>query len=183
PESSQPLLTALSDIEMRPCWAVMLKVKGMPHVDFGGAFVDNSPLSWIALDSSKPGRSNRDGSQNWVLHGQWQWSAQNVEASRSEVETALTAAFESATGIKIHDEQIISRVAHLWRFAIPTHAHVTAPDHYFDAESGLGLCGDWCVSGRVEGACLSGMGLAGAVLRQLTLGQTSNKIATEFQFA
>jgi predicted NAD/FAD-dependent oxidoreductase len=43
----------------------------------------------------------------------------------------------------------------------------------FDVERGLGLAGDWCVNGRVEGAWLSGDRVAHRILGELGLGGCS----------
>ncbi len=57
-----PLLAARARrTEMRQCWAVMLAFPQSLDVGFAGAFVHGSPLSWIARNSSKPGRNARAG--------------------------------------------------------------------------------------------------------------------------
>jgi predicted NAD/FAD-dependent oxidoreductase len=36
----------------------------------------------------------------------------------------------------------------------------------YDAEAGVGACGDWLLEGRLEGAFLSGLALASEVIQQ-----------------
>jgi hypothetical protein len=38
----------------------------------------------------------------------------------------------------------------------------------FDPASGLGVCGDWCLGGKVEAAFLSGRALARQILQRTT---------------
>jgi renalase len=56
-------------------------------------------------------------------------------------------------------------LAHRWLYARPAQAH----EWTALADAGLGLyaCGDWCLSGRVEGAWLSGQEAARRLLENL----------------
>lgn len=45
------------EVAINPCWALMLAFKNRQNVGFDGAFVNGSPMSWLARNSSKPGRS------------------------------------------------------------------------------------------------------------------------------
>ena len=52
--------------------------------------------------------------------------------------------------------------AHRWGYA-----QATSPFEHealYDERLGIGVCGDWCAGGRVEGALLSGLALAGELL-------------------
>ena len=50
----------------------MLAFKQSLGLEFGGAFVHGSPLSWIARNSSKPGRDVEP--ETWVLHASSEWT-------------------------------------------------------------------------------------------------------------
>ncbi len=45
-----------SSVKMNGCWALMLAFEESLGLGFDGAFVHESPLSWIARNNSKPGR-------------------------------------------------------------------------------------------------------------------------------
>jgi renalase len=143
---------------MEPCWAVMARFDAPVPVPWEGAFVEDSPLSWVARDTSKPGRP--DG-ERWVLHASPGYSAEHLEETPEQVAPKLVAAFGAALGTPVRP---VEAVAHRWRFASPSPALEAAS--LYDAALGLGACGDWCAGPRVEGAFLSGVALA----RRVTSG-------------
>ncbi len=53
---ARELADQASGVKMNGCWALMLAFEESLHLDFDGAFVHQSPLSWIARNSSKAGR-------------------------------------------------------------------------------------------------------------------------------
>ncbi len=178
PPQAGPLLAGHSDlsqriqtVKMNPCWAVMIhRSDRAESLDFDGAFVDNSPLSWICRDSSKPGRQV-DRGECWVLHGSAPWSNEHLEADANDVSAALIDAFTKATGQS--PGKLGYSAAHRWRYAIPVNA--LDESCLWDATEGLGACGDWCGGPRVEGAFLSGMAVAGQLLREVTIDRPAHR--------
>ena len=143
---------------MSPCWAVMLGFEhGLP-IPYDGVFVHGSALSWIARNSSK---SDRSSGEAWVLHAGPQWSAAHIEDPPEQVIAALRAEFERALGRGVQSPT--HAAAHRWRYAVP--AEPLRVGALWDAESRLGVCGDWCQGARIEGALLSGRAAADRVLR------------------
>ncbi|NOK11184.1 NAD(P)/FAD-dependent oxidoreductase [Corallococcus exercitus] len=137
---------------LSPCWAVMARFEETLAVELDGAFVEDSPLSWVARDTSKPGRAP---GERWVLHGSPEYSAAHLEETAEEMAPKLVEAFGKALG---RDVRAVEAVAHRWRFAMP--APPLEATALYDATLGLGACGDWCAGPRVEGAFLSGVALA-----------------------
>lgn len=146
-------------VPMTPCWAVMLAFQTPVDVPWDGAFVRNSPLAWVARNSSKPGR---DPSVDcWVLHGTPDWSASHRETSREAVTNMLVAEFAAVASVAL--PQLISCQAHRWLYsATPL---VMKHQAWFSTESKLAIAGDWLAGGRVEGAILSGYTAASFILR------------------
>ena len=144
---------------MEPCWAVMLSTEISVPLPYGGVFVNQGPLSWIAQDSLKPQRNLQQPSiQNWVLHATTEWSLAHLENSVSEVETLLVAEFNRLlTGwLPASPTPIWKQVsAHRWRYARGAITELIST-HVWQ-EDGLALAGDWLAGGRVEGAYLSGI--------------------------
>jgi predicted NAD/FAD-dependent oxidoreductase len=158
-----PRLAELAgSVEMQPCHAVMVTFPQPLGVDFGGAFVSEPPLAWVARNASKP---ERPSSECWVLHSSPEWSAHHLEESDEAVARSLLRAFAEALGRDLPSASF--RAAHRWRFARTTWPLGTP--FLWDAGSRLGVCGDWTHGSRVEDAFTSGELLARAMLAEQTL--------------
>jgi predicted NAD/FAD-dependent oxidoreductase len=137
--------------EILPCWALMLGFDAPLTADFDACAVDTGPLSWIARNSSKPGR---DAAESWVVHAGPEWSAAHLEEPPAAIIPQLREAFAQHVP---HPEPVV-QMAHRWRYArvaVPG----GAPCRYNRA-NGIGVCGDWCLGPRVEAAWLSGEAMA-----------------------
>jgi len=147
---------------MSGCWAAMLAFDTPLGLNFDGAFVHESTLSWIARNDAKPGHSHgNDGrSECWVLHASPDWTDQHIEAKAESVLPQLVDAFWEATHAARQAPQFAT--AHRWRYAIPPTP--LAERYLMDRELQIGACGDWCNGPRVEGAFLSGHALAESIL-------------------
>jgi predicted NAD/FAD-dependent oxidoreductase len=154
---SHPFAAEAAAIRMSPCWAVMVAFESRLEVPWDGAFVHASALSWVARNSSKPGRD--PAVDCWVLHGASDWSAANLEAAPEVAARDLMEAFAVAVGASLPARRQV--VAHRWRYsqgADPADRRVL-----FDPEARLAVCGDWLAGGRVEGAFLAGVRAAEVV--------------------
>jgi len=150
--NSEMLTQVANGIDMQPCWTVMLQFEEKPalHLHFDAAFINAGPLSWIARNSSKPGRT---GAESWILHSSAEWAQAHIDDNLADVGAQLIQAFVDLGGATPS-----SWSAHRWRYASSDPA--IKIDSVWDVGSGLGLCGDWLSGGRVEGAWLSGHSLA-----------------------
>ena len=146
-------------VTMAPCWAVMLTFETHLPLPFDAAFVEESPLSWIARNSSKPGRAASPDC--WVLHASPEWSQRHIEDSAASVTNELLSAFWSETRAVPLPHSLA--IAHRWRYASPRKP--LAQRYIYDRKLRLGACGDWCRGPRVEGAFLSGLDMAEAVIQ------------------
>ncbi len=166
PAQAEPLLAGapalasrVADVRMRPCWATMAVFEQPLEATFDGAFVDRSPLSWVARDRSKPGRPD---AESWVLHGSPEWSARHLESEPHTAAQRLLAAFFEACGLNPR-EPIFLR-GHRWRYSIAENP--LDAGCLWQSDLRIGTCGDWCSGSRIEGAFLSGMAIAGRILGQ-----------------
>lgn len=141
-------------VKVDGCWAVLAEFPRRLPIDFEGAFVQDSPLAWIARNASKPGRDV--SLETWVLHASAEWTQTHLEEEAEVVRNRLLSAFEEATGLGSVTPNYSA--AHRWRFALP--ANPLPERCLFDRQRGIGACGDWCAGPRVEGAMLSGMAIA-----------------------
>ncbi len=157
--SKFPIGLNISQALMAPCWAVLVAFETPYEVPWDGAFIHNSPLSWVSRDSSKPGRNTQYDS--WVLHGNPDWSNLHLEDNPQIVATNLCKAFSEATRIDL--PKVYFRTSHRWRYSM---GHLPQLHNCFiDPKIGLLACGDWLNGGRIEGAFLSGAYAAQAIFQ------------------
>jgi predicted NAD/FAD-dependent oxidoreductase len=157
--ASPMLQRQASATQMTPCWAAMLAFSEPVDLPFDAAWITDGPLSWLARDSSKPGRPS---GERWVVHASHRWSRLNLRLdpgiAADEIRQNLQRRFGPLP------PTIFSR-AHRWRYANPGSIRHGGP--LLDTRVGLGVCGDWCVGGRVEGAMVSGTEVAEGLLADL----------------
>ncbi|MEO0478801.1 MAG: FAD-dependent oxidoreductase [Planctomycetota bacterium] len=150
--------------QVLPSICTMLALDGELDLGFDAAFVTDEVLSWVARNNSKPGRSS-GGGDCFVLHSTGDWAKQVLELEPHHWISAMTEAFTRVVGRDLPASR--HAAGHRWRYALPI--RTDRSPSAFDRKLGLGLAGDGCTGGRVEGAFLSGQDLAGRVLRSLTL--------------
>ncbi|WP_324733376.1 NAD(P)/FAD-dependent oxidoreductase [Pseudomonas paeninsulae] len=155
------LAGAAASVVMEPTWAVALAFAQPLDTKVDGCFVQDSPLDWLTRNHSKPGR---DGSPDtWVLHASSSWSKQHLDMPKETVIDHLHGAFAELLDCAMPAP--IFSLAHRWLYARPASAHQWGS--LADADLGLYACGDWCLSGRIEGAWLSGQDAARKLLAHL----------------
>lgn len=159
-DHSTTLAERISVVTMAPCWAVMLQTCEPLSLPFDAAFVNDSPLSWMARNSSKQDRAAKDC---WVLHASANWSSTHLEESADRIAKTLVHELWDATRQAPQPFKLV--VAHRWRYALPQEPLLQR--YLLDGDLNLGACGDWCAGPRVEGAFLSGLAMADALLEKL----------------
>lgn len=157
-ESPAPVLATLAECAlMRGCWALMLCYDQRLELPFDAAFVKQGPLRWVARDNSKPGRGSQE---TWLLQANADWSEAHLDDAPDVVASIMLRAFA-----EIGAPPPQTWTAHRWRygFSEPVFDQLFA----WEPQRGLGLCGDWLSSGKIEGAWLSGRALALQVIASL----------------
>lgn len=143
------LYPGLIEARFAPCLAAMVQFDTPLDPGFDAAFVNrDSPLGWIASDSSKPGRSGAC----WVLHATPDWSTANLELPIDQGSALLIQAFAELLETELPQSQL--QLGHRWRYAL-----ALAPvDEGFraDPDRALAIAGDWLSGSRIEGAWISG---------------------------
>lgn len=161
----------LSKFRFTPCIAVMLSFEAPLALPFDGAAfeAESSFFSWIARDSSKPGRP---AGERWVLHisgdtaeSLWQLSDEALTAEALAKFQDFSGKFEQVA-LEALPKHTFAKV-HRWRYALALKPLVKGGEpnqgYLFDRDEKIGYCGDWLHSPRVEGAFLSGHRLASAI--------------------
>ena len=155
PDTSE-LRERTETLSYAPCWAVMAEYEEPALAQWDGIKFDQGPLSWVARDSSKPGRPP---GERWVLHASAAWTHAHLEDTKDAVIDALTGAL-SALGAAPPTHAH----AHRWRYALSA-PHPGSPAAFSPTE-GLGLMGDGFIAPRVEAAWKSGMALSELVIAE-----------------
>jgi predicted NAD/FAD-dependent oxidoreductase len=170
-QASPRLRAELDAVRMEPCFALGFApgeadAQALAALPFDAAFVGRegespSPaLSWIARDSSKPGRPP---GERWVLHASPGWSRAMFDAPAEEVTVAMLG--ELSRLLRLQPFRPAQSFLRRW-------AHARVLDELdggalFDADARMGAAGDWTLGGRLEGAYVSGVDLAQRTLDAL----------------
>jgi hypothetical protein len=174
PAQASALLTAsgqsalaepLSQVTVDPCWTLMLAYPqavqpGLITIgpQWNAARSTHHRIAWMARESSKPGRERIE---RWTVQASAPWSAEHVDDTPERVKGKLIKAFAEITGIRVtpaHAE------VHRWLYAKT--GQPLGQSFLWSKDTGIGLCGDWCLGHRVEDAFVSGLELALAVLQK-----------------
>lgn len=155
PEQAKPLLAENQqlaehcDVAMLPCWTLLLAFAHPLNTAVQAAFVKDSPISWIANNSSKPQRDNAAQGQldGWVIQANHRWSQEHQDAPREKVQEELQEAFFNA--LELTPQQPSEHWLHRWLYALPdnpvatTNVFVNTPGVLMDADQKLLVSGDW----------------------------------------
>ncbi len=156
-DTSPKLKDIAANTAMSPCWTAMVTFDYDIEIPFEAAHFSASPIVWAACDSSKPGRSPHEC---WVIQASPSWTVEHIDDHPDAVSQFLLAEFFAASGVQPVPPKYLG--AHRWRYASPVEP--LRIGCLWDRETGLGVCGDWCHSARMEGAFLSGLMLAERVI-------------------
>ena len=142
-QGHDPVFAAIADVQMAPCWALMLGFAGALE---GGSDIYRAPndaIGWIGRNSSKPRRAG----QTYVVHASPDWSRAHLELAKEDAARALLPHFQRATGIEEEPQHLH---AHRWRYAFGEKP--LGQPFLASADKRLLTCGDWCIAPRAEAA-------------------------------
>jgi renalase len=158
----------ISQVTVSPCWTLML---AFPHAlplhphepvrplgpQWNAARSTHHRIAWLARESSKPARG---GTERWTVQASAAWSQEHLEDDSERVKLKLLKAFAEITHIR---SEPTHAQTHRWRYAKTDQP--LGVSHLWSADSGIGVCGDWCLGHRVEDAFISGLDAALAILK------------------
>ena len=146
------LADAVGARAMLGCYALMLGFDEPPSPGFDAALVREADISWISVNSSKPGRK---APATMLVHATNRWADAHMESDPDRVQAHLLSEVSRVAGIDA--DAAVHKSLHRWRFAnLPKQS---GPSCYFSSEQRLGVAGDWWVRGRVEAAFQSARAL------------------------
>lgn len=148
-----PLLNKLPDNLMRPCYALMLGFDKDQAIDWQAAHVKNADISWMSVNSSKPGRNSPFSMLVLATNA---WTRNNFQLALPGAADHLLSEVQRVAGIRRQD--IVHQDIKRWTYVnLPRQYAAKA---YIDHNQRLAACGDWCIQGRVEAAFNSANWLA-----------------------
>lgn len=157
--ASTPLAAHARSISMHACFALMLGFSEAPELPWQAALVRDADISWISVDSSKPGRP---AAHALVVHSTNAWADAHLDDDADEVRHHLARELRDITGIDSAAATFSD--LHRWRYANADRQDGDCCA--LNAEWRLAACGDWFVRGRVEGAFTSAMALARRLMKE-----------------
>ena len=163
PQASQ-MLEKIAQVTVAPSWTLMLAFPQamQPKLQtlgpqWNAARSTHHRIAWLARENSKPGRG---AIERWTVQASAEWSQEHINDDDVRVQAKLAKAFAEVTGI--HAEPAHTDL-HRWLYAKTVQP--LGRSHVWDAATGIGVCGDWCLGSRVENAFVSGLELGQAIAK------------------
>lgn len=139
-------IDAIRDVKMTGCFTMMVGFDAPPPLLWDAAVVKNSPIEWMAVNSSKPDRKT---GFSMVINTTNEWAESRIEDEASDVQEILLRELLALIGDDFQTPDFVS--THKWRFANVANPMVDTP-YVIDRSLNLAACGDWFIGGRVEAA-------------------------------
>ena len=133
---------------MQACYSLMLGFEEPLELPFEAALVHDADISWISVNSSKPGRSTP---YCLLIHATNRWADAHLADPLDDVKQYLIA--EASRVCQLDMTQADHQAIHRWRYA--NHPKRKGPSHLILPQHNLALCGDWFIQGRIEAAFTS----------------------------
>ena len=152
PDGSR-LRTHCASARMRACFALMLGFEAPLSLPWQAALVRGADISWISVNSSKPGRPEP---YTLVVHSTNAFADANIDCDVDELVARLLA----ETGEVLGENLDAAAFCHLQRWRYANVDSQDGADFFVEERDRLAACGDWFNHGRVEAAFTSGFGLA-----------------------
>lgn len=175
------MLRCLRRIESNQIIAMQVELERSEKLPmpFAAAHVlGDDALAWVSNNCSKPqqnGQIGTPGAAHLTLlsHAKFAEELYHRHAKRykKDSERVLLASLAKVLGVQdlSHFRPRVNRINH-WEDGVPMNTPPESRGCLFDADEGLGWCGDFCVAPNVQGAALSGAAMAQVVADYLHAG-------------
>jgi predicted NAD/FAD-dependent oxidoreductase len=140
--------TSIKDVVMAGCYSVMIAMEEPFQWEWQAAIVKNSPISWMAINSNKPGRSEH---HTLMVQTDNQWAEERIDADTAEIQSIIIKELSDLLSYDFSKSSYIT--THRWRYADTKQP--AGMDYHLNQDQKLGACGDWFIKGRIEAAFLS----------------------------
>ncbi len=161
-----PQDSSLSQSKFLACYSLMFGFRKKWEHSWMAANILNSPLEWIAVNSTKPGRNHN--LTTLVVHSSNKWAEAHVEDDLEKTEYFLRDELQQILKFDISDPEYFS--LHRWRYALldKPNSDKIKNEYYYDEVLQLASVGDWCSRSRIEDAWLNSHELGLRIVGNLT---------------
>ncbi len=148
---------ALNSNKMEGCFSLMLGFEKALPLQWDAALVRGADISWISVNSSKPGRKN---DFTLIVNSSNAWAEKHINSDHEVVKSYLCDATSNIIGYDVTQANHIA--LHRWRYANIHDNPLTTESKplMIDRQHKLAACGDWLDKGRIEAAFSAGYTLA-----------------------
>jgi len=166
-------------------WVLMIKVKSKLGLPFEGMHVENDrEVSWIGNNTAKYKQSH--SGECWTVLSTTEFASnhkvpqEHIPKDKEKLVTQLlTNAFFRLVGRR--GDVVFTRVQ-LWGAANPLNVLESAGAGFsFDAAHQVGIAGDWLLKPCLEGAAISGLRMAEAIVHHSS-GKSTSSVALDKRF-
>lgn len=154
------LVSLCNERELLGCYALMLGFAQPLHLPWQAAVVRNSDVSWVSVNSSKPGRKRPF---TLVVHSTNAWANAHIDDDTDSVCAHVLGEASLACDQDLREADHCQ--LHRWRYA--NTSKQTGPGCFIDDGAKLAACGDWFVRGRIEAAFTSASDLVTRLSKRL----------------
>jgi len=149
-------IESIKDVQMTGCYSVMLGFENLPKLNWDVAIPKGSLIGWMAVNSLKPARAS---APSIIVQTTNEWADHYMDEDMEAMGEIIIQEFCDLSGISLNN--IAHSATHRWKYA---NTLMPANQPFFlDADQKIGVCGDWCIEGRVESAFLSADSISNAL--------------------
>lgn len=139
---------SVEKIKMKGCFSLMVGMNNSLNLDYDAAFIENEDIAWLALNNSKPLRANN---HCLLINSSYNYAAKNMNTLKDVVLKHLLSLASEIINHELSNSSMIK--IHQWRYVEAEYSPVE--NYLIDHKEKVGVCGDWLVNSRVEGAFIS----------------------------
>lgn len=159
--TASPIQSALANVKMKGCYALMLGFEHPLNITWDAAsrpkLAPQDAISWVAVNPSK---QKTDEGSSLLAQTSNDWADQRLEEDQDKIKDILLHDLETLLELKLPARAY--EELHKWRYANVSKA--ADQDYLMDEVHQLAACGDWCLHGKVEAAYSSAAALAKKLL-------------------
>ena len=167
-----PQNSILSQSRFLACFSLMFGFHKKWEHSWMAAKILNSPLEWIAVNSTKPERNHNV--TTLVVHSSNSWADAHIDDDLVITERFLRDELQQILKVDVSDPDYFS--LHRWRYALldKVEDDEIQNEYYYDNALRLASVGDWCSRSRIEDTWINSYKMALKIVENLTEDRASN---------